>query len=91
MKKIQVEFTKEEFESVISALLFTSSVSIIGSVDEVRQQQLFDLAKKLKNFDPNIKLKFIEFMEEENYEDQISSEIFNEFKNNINVVNFEGV
>jgi len=91
MKKIQVELTHEELESVISALLFTSSISIIGSVDEVRQQQLVGLAQKLKTNDPKIKLKFIEFIQEEQYEDECSQKIYEEFKNNLNVVTFEGV
>ena len=91
MKKLQIEFTNEELERVISALLFTSSVSIIGSVDEVRQQQLVELAQKLKTNDPKIKLKFIEFIKEEEYEDLCSEKIYEEFKNNLNVVTFENV
>ena len=36
-----------------------------------------------------MKLKFIEFIKEEEYEDNCSQEIYNEFKNNLDVVTFD--
>lgn len=91
MNNTQVELTPEELEVVVSALLFTSSVSVIGTIDEERQQQLINLAKKLKNNDPSMKLKFVEFLKEEEYEDSCSHQIYEEFKNNIDVVSFSEV
>ena len=89
--KTTIELTSKELETVISSLLFTSSVSVMAEIDEKLQMDLVKLAAKLKKTKPAIKLKFLEFVKEEEYEDLASSKIYDTFKDNINIVTFEQV
>ena len=89
MSKKPIKLNPDELEAVISSLLFTSSVSIIGTIDEARQKQLVDLATKLRKHDPDIKLQFIEFVKEGSYEDLVSADIYETFKDNMQIVTFD--
>lgn len=89
--KININLSKGELSAVISALLFSSSVNIVSTTDSSYQRNLIDIAIKLKTQFPDIKLPDIQFLQEQDYEDEWSKEIFNEFKNNLEIVNFEGV
>ena len=91
MTKTTIELTPRELETVISSLLFTSSVSVMADLDEKLQMDLVKLATKLKKTKPSIKLKFLEFVKEEEYEDLASAKIYDDFKDNINIVTFEQV
>ena len=88
---ITIEMTEEQLKTVISGLLFSCSVNVVSNVNEEYQRQLFELAKVLKSVTPDIKLSDIQFVEEENYEDVLSEELLEEFKNNIEVVSFDEV
>ena len=91
MANIKVTLKESELEEVISALLFSSSVNIISSTDTSYQRKLIDLAIKLKDLKPDIKIQNVQFIEEENYEDEWSQDILENFKDNIEVVNFEQI
>ena len=88
---ITIEMTEEQLKTVISGLLFSCSVNIVSNVNEEYQRQLFELAKALRTVSPDIKLNEIQFVEEENYEDVLSEELLEEFKNNIEVISFDEV
>lgn len=91
MANIKVTLKENELEEVISALLFSSSVNIISSTDASYQRKLIDLAIKLKDLKPDIKIQNVQFIEEENYEDEWSQDILENFQENIEVVNFEQI
>tara|TARA_R110000868_G_scaffold1974_1_gene15666 strand:- start:2310 stop:2510 length:201 start_codon:yes stop_codon:yes gene_type:complete len=63
-------------------------VSVIGTLDEKRQEQLVNLAKKFKDYNPSMKLKFIEFIKEEEYTDNVSVDILESFKDNLTFTTF---
>jgi hypothetical protein len=88
-KTIKVELTEQELETMISALLFSCSVNVTSNTDEEFQTELFEVAKKLKNLKTDIQLNNIQFLQEDNYEDAISSNLFDEFKTNIKVTKFD--
>lgn len=88
---INLTLDQESLAATISSLLFSCSVNIMSNTDEEYQRQLFRVAKKLKQQNPQIKLSGIQFLKEENYEDTISSEVYEEFKNNLEVVTFEHI
>jgi hypothetical protein len=88
---ITIEMTEEQLKTIISGLLFSCSVNVVSNVNEEYQRQLFELAKALKTVSPDVKLNEIQFVEEENYEDVLSEELLEEFKNNIEVVSFNEV
>lgn len=91
MSNIKLSLTKKELDLVISSLLFSSSVNVVSNTQEEYQKSLIDLAIKLKESAPDLHLKNIQFIEEENYEDQWSKDILKNFKDNIEIINFEQV
>lgn len=91
MANIKPTLTENELSLIISSLLFSSSVNIMSNTQEAYQRSLVDLAIKLKQHKPELKLEYIQFMEEENYEDLWSSDILTHFKENIEIVNFDQV
>ena len=91
MANIKVTLKESELEEVISALLFSSSVNIISSTDTSYQRKLIDLAIKLKDLKPDIKIQNVQFIEEQNYQDEWSQDILENFGDNIEVVNFEQI
>jgi hypothetical protein len=90
-KTLNITITEENLASLISALLFSCSVNVTSNTNEEYQTELFELAKQLKEFKPDIELPNIQFLKEENYEDVTSSGLFEHFKNNLEVVTFEEV
>lgn len=88
---LKIEMQEEELASVISSLLFSCSVSVVSNTNEEYQTELFNLAKSLKQIKPDIKLDNIQFLKEDYYEDLISSEVFKEFKDNMEITTFEHV
>ena len=89
-KSISVKLTEQELTDAVSALLFSSSVNVVSNTNKEYQTQLFDLAKKLKEYKPNIKLKDVQFLQEDNYEDCMSSDILESFNSNFEqIVKFE--
>ena len=91
MSNITVELTQRELETAISGLLFSCSVNITSNTDKDYQVELLDLAKKLKAYNPDIKLNNIQFLKEDDYEDEISPEVFNSFQNNLETTTFETI
>lgn len=90
-KHISVKLAEEELSMAISGLLFSSSVNIVLTSEEDYQKKLVDLAVKLKESLPQIKLSNVEFVQEDCYEDQWSENILNNFKENLEVINFEKI
>ena len=88
---INISVTEEELATLISGLLFSSSVNIVSTVEEDYQKKLVDLAVKLKEIHPQIKLSSIQFIQEDCYEDQWSEDIFSNFKENLEVINFDKI
>lgn len=91
MSTINVTLTNEELEAAISGLLFSCSVNVVSDTDLAHQTRLLDLAKKLKEAKPDIKLNSVRFIKEESYEDETSPEILNIFKSNIEITTFDCV
>jgi len=91
MTQISAELTPQELELLISSLLFSSSVNVVSNTQEAYQKQLIELAIKLKQSLPDIQLNHIQFIEEEDYEDQWSSDILEHFKENLETINFDKI
>jgi len=88
---INISLTEEQLSTIISGLLFSSSVSVVSNVNEKFQTELFELAKQLKALKADVKLDNIQFVKEDNYEDELSNLILQEFHQNMQIVSFEQV
>ncbi|MEY5135330.1 MAG: hypothetical protein RL709_1039 [Pseudomonadota bacterium] len=88
---LNIALTEEGLASIISALLFSCSVNVTSNTNEEFQRELFSVARHLKTFKPDIKLDNIQFVKEDNYEDSLSVELLEEFKNNLEVTSFENM
>ena len=88
---INLELSQQQLATIISGLLFSCSVNIVSNTNEEYQRELFEIAKRLKDINPIIELKEIQFVEEKNYEDSLSQEILAEFGDNMDVVTFQQV
>ena len=91
MSNINATLTEDELTTAISGLLFSCSVNVVSNTTLDYQVKLLDLAKKLKQLKPDIKLNDVQFVKEEDYEDSLSVGLYEEFKDNIEVVTFEHV
>lgn len=91
MSNINITLTEKELETAISGLLFSCSVNIVSNTDKVFQLELLNLAKKFKETNPDIKLVNVQFLKEDNYEDETSEQILESFKHNIETINFEQI
>lgn len=91
MANIKTTLKDDELELIISALLFSSSVNVISNTDVSYQKKLVDMAIKLKCLEPEIKLQNVQFIEEDNYEDEWSKDILENFEENMEVVSFDQV
>lgn len=88
---INISLTEDQLSTIISGLLFSSSVSVVSNVNEKFHTELFELAKQLKELKPDVKLDNIQFVKEDNYEDELSTLILQEFHQNMQIVSFEQV
>jgi hypothetical protein len=88
---INLELSQQQLATIISGLLFSCSVNVVSNTNEEYQRELFEIAKRLKDINPIIELKEIQFVEEKNYEDSLSQEILAEFGDNMDVVTFQQV
>ena len=86
-----VTLTNKELELILSGLLFSCSVNIVSETNLEYQQELLNLAKKLKEIKPDIKLNSVSFLQEDSYEDETSADIFDTFKDNLEITTFEHV
>jgi hypothetical protein len=91
MSNIPIPLTERELSSAISALLFSSSVNVISNTNIEFQIELLDLAKKLKTYNEQIKLDNIQFVKEDCYEDDSSNQIYELFKENMEIVTFDQI
>jgi hypothetical protein len=91
MRSFNINLSEEELNVVISSLLFSSSVNIISESNRTYPLQLIDVAKKLKGYYPDIKLNSIQFIQEDNYEEEWSDDVLQNFKSNLSITNFENV
>lgn len=91
MSNVNITLTEKELETAISGLLFSCSVNVVSNTNKDFQLELLDLAMKLKDIKPDVKLENVQFLKEENYEDETSEGIIETFKNNIEVITFEQI
>jgi len=91
MSNINISLTEKELETAISGLLFSCSVNVVSNTDKEFQINLLSLATKLKENLPNVQLENLQFLKEEDYEDEISQVLFDTFNTNMKVVTFEQV
>ena len=91
MPTTNINLTDEEMETAISGLLFSCSVNVVSDTDLAYQTKLLNLAKKLREAKPDVKLNSVRFIQEESYEDETSPDILNTFKNNIEITTFDYV
>jgi len=91
MSTVNVTLTEEELRTAISGLLFSCSVNVVSNTNLEYQTELLQLAKKLKELKPDVKLGDIQFVKEDDYEDETSPLILEAFENNIEVTSFDWV
>ncbi len=91
MRSFNINFTEEELNATISALLFSSSVNVVSESNKEYPLQLLGVAKKLKQYNPEVKLNNIQFIEEENYEEDWTKDLLENFKPNLEITNFENI
>lgn len=90
-QQLNITLTEKQLETIISGLLFSCSVNVVSNTDQEYQRELFQLAKELKQISPNIKLNDVQFIQEDNYEDSLSVELFQEFGENMSILSFDQV
>ena len=78
--------TEKQLSTIISGLLFSCSINVVSETNKEYQKELYELAKLLRSLKPDIKLENVQFVEEENYEDDFSVQIKKDFEGNIEVV-----
>jgi len=83
---LNVEMTEKQLSTIISGLLFSCSINVVSETNKEYQKELYELAKLLRSLKPDIKLENVQFVEEENYEDDFSVQIKKDFEGNIEVV-----
>jgi hypothetical protein len=88
---INISLTESQLSTIISGLLFSCSVSVVSNVNDNFQIELFELAKELKNLKPSIKLDNVQFVKEDNYEDELSKLVLEEFEPNMQLIAFDQV
>lgn len=88
---INISLTESQLSTIISGLLFSCSVSVVSNVNDKFQNELFDLAKELKDLKPSIKLEDVQFVKESNYEDELSKLVLEEFGASMQLIAFEQV
>ena len=91
MSNINVTLSEKELATAISGILFSCSVNVISNTNSKYQFELLNLAKKLKDYKPDIKLEEIQFIKEENYEDEVSVKLYESFESNLEVTNFDNI
>jgi hypothetical protein len=91
MKHINLTLNETEYKAVLSSLLFSCSVNVVSETSEEFQRTIFECAKKLRKQNPDVFLDQIQFIVEADYEDQCSTEILNEFNNNLKTVSLDNV
>lgn len=91
MPNINITLTEKELSTAISGLLFSCSLNVVSNTNKDFQQELFELAKKLKDSCAEVKLDNVQFLREENYEDETSELILETFKDNIQTITFEEI
>ena len=89
--QINLTLTEKQLATIVSGLLFSCSVNVVSNTNEEYQRELFELAKILKSIHPSITLDDIQFLKETNYEDSLSSEVFDEFGSNMVILGFEQI
>lgn len=91
MKHINLTLNETEYKAILSSLLFACSVNVVSETNEEFQNTIFECAKKIKKQNPDVLLEQIQFIVEDNYEDQCSAEILSEFSNNLKTVSFDNI
>ena len=87
-----ITLTENELNKIVAALLFASSINVVyNDTDSSYFKDLKNLAIRLKEYKPDIKLEHVQFIKEETYEDLWSVEILETFKDNIDITTLEKV
>jgi len=87
-----ITLTENELNKIVAALLFASSINVVyNDTDSSYFEDLKNLAIRLKEYKPDIKLEHVQFIKEETYEDLWSVEILETFKDNIDITILEKV
>lgn len=90
-QNITISLSEKQLSTIISGLLFSCSVNVVSNTNEEYQRELFELARDLKYIRSDIKLDDIQFLKEDDYEDSLSHDVLEEFKNNIEIIGFEQI
>ena len=88
---ITLTLSERQLATIVSGLLFSCSVNVVSNTNEEYQRELFELAKTIKSAYPSIKLDDVQFLKEDNYEDELSPLVFEEFGNNMQLLTFDQV
>jgi hypothetical protein len=88
---ITLTLTERQLATIVSGLLFSCSVNVVSNTNEEYQHELFQLAQTIKSAYPAIQLTDVQFLKEDNYEDELSSLVYAEFGDNMELLTFEQV
>lgn len=88
---ITLTLTERQLATIVSGLLFSCSVNVVSNTNEEYQQELFALALVIKSAYPGIKLTDVQFLKEDNYEDDLSPLVYEEFGSNMELLTFDQV
>jgi len=88
---ITLTLTERQLATIVSGLLFSCSVNVVSNTNEEYQQELFALALVIKSAYPSIKLTDVQFLKEDNYEDELSPLVYEEFGSNMELLTFDQV
>lgn len=88
---ITLTLTERQLSTIVSGLLFSCSVNVVSNTNEEYQQELFLLAQTIKSAYPTIKLTDVQFLKEDNYEDELSPLVYEEFGTNMELLTFDQV
>lgn len=84
-EKITLELDENELKHLISSLLFQGSVNVVSNINKEEIKEIYQLALKIKEKIPTIKLDYVSFIDEECFEDEASPLILENFKDNIEI------
>ena len=88
---ITLTLTERQLATIVSGLLFSCSVNVVSNTNEEYQHELFQLAQTIKSAYPSIQLTDVQFLKEDNYEDELSPLVYAEFGDNMELLTFEQV
>ena len=87
---VTLNLKQDEVNMLLEALLFASSVNVGADWTEKDITKMVSLSKKLKRqLNGSTNLENIVFYQEDNYEDKWTQTVFNDFKDELNIISLQ--